>query len=162
MIYKKQLTPAEALQKIKHYCSYQERCHNEVKQKLYGYGLYKKDVEQILSNLIENNYLNEERFAIQYAGGRFRIKHWGRRKIQYELQQKGVSSYCIKIALKEISEADYLEELRRLAAARYESLKGEQYLTRQAKTAAFLVQKGFESNLVTAAIAGIVQKNKST
>ena len=76
----------EALKKIKHYCSYQERSHREVMDKLYTFGLYKSEVNEILSNVIENNYLNEERFAIQFAGGKFRIKQWGRKKIQYELQ----------------------------------------------------------------------------
>jgi regulatory protein len=161
MTFNKRLTPDQALQKIRHFCSYQERCHLEVKQKLYGYGLYKKDVEEVISNLIENNYLNEERFAVQFAGGKFRMKHWGRRKIQYELLQKGVSSYCIKFALKQISEEDYTQQLKKLAATKYELLRGEHYLARQAKTAAYLVQKGFEPNLVNAVINEIVQNNKS-
>jgi regulatory protein len=159
-MYKKQLTPAEALQKIKHYCSYQERCHNEVKQKLYGYGLYKKDVEEIISNLIENNYLNEERFAIQYAGGKFRMNHWGKRRIQYELLQKGVSSYCIKIALKQIDEDDYLAQLRSLAANKFALLKNEHYLARQAKTTAYLIQKGFEPAVVSGVVNELTQKIK--
>ena len=89
-------TPQQALQKIKHYCAYQERCHSEVKEKLYGVGLRKNEVDEIISTLIEENYLNEERFAIQFAGGHFRIKNWGRVKIKYELKQKQVSDYCIK------------------------------------------------------------------
>src|ERR1700688_1600996 len=99
MIGKKQLTREQALQKARHYCAYQERCHSEVKEKLYSFGLGKKDVEESLSQLIEENYLNEERYAIQYAGGRFRLKHWGRVKIRYELRQKLVSEYCIGRAL---------------------------------------------------------------
>ena len=74
-MYKQQLTKEQALPKVRQYCTYQERSHSEVKEKLYSFGLYKKDVEQLISNLIEENYLNEERFAIVFAGGRFRIKH---------------------------------------------------------------------------------------
>ena len=96
------LDAAQAWEKIKPYCAYQERCHREVKEKLYGYGLYGHDVEQIISRLIEENYLNEERFAVAYAGGHSRIKKWGKIKITQALRQKGVSAYCIKKALQSI------------------------------------------------------------
>ena len=100
MLYKKYLTKEQALQKIKHYCAYQERCHNEVKEKLYNLGVWKKEHDEIIATLIEENYLNEERFAIAFAGGRFRIKKWGRVKIKYELKQKQVSDYCIKKSIE--------------------------------------------------------------
>jgi regulatory protein len=103
-LFKVPLTKEKALQKARHYCAYQERCHSEVKNKLYAMGLRKADVESALSDLIEQNYLNEERFAIQFAGGKFRMKHWGKSKIQYELRQKQVSEYCIRKALNEIDE----------------------------------------------------------
>src|ERR1700709_658618 len=96
MAFKKYLTREQALQKARHYCGYQERCHSEVKEKLYSLGLHKQQVEECLSQLIEENYLNEERFAQQFAGGKFRMKQWGRVKIKYELKQKQVSEYCIK------------------------------------------------------------------
>ena len=95
MLQKKYLTPAQALQKLKHFCGYQERSHYETQQKLYSLGLYKKDVEILLSQLIEENYLNEERYATAFAGGRFRIKQWGRVKIKYELQQQPVGDRTI-------------------------------------------------------------------
>ncbi len=155
MYSKKSLTPEQAFQKIKQFCAYQERCHREVTEKLYGYGLYKKDVEIILTNLIEENYLNEERFAIAFAGGKFRIKQWGRVKIQYDLKQKGVSSFCITLALKEIDEGTYLLTLQSVATKKWDSLKGEQHLSRRAKTTAYLLQKGFEQHLIAAAIAAI-------
>ena len=156
---KKSLTPDQAFQKIKQFCAYQERCHREVTEKLYGYGLYKKDVEIILSRLIEENYLNEERFAIAFAGGKFRIKQWGRVKIKYDLKQKGISNYCITLALKEIDEETYLETLKTLATKKWESLKGEQYLNRRAKTTGYLLQKGFEQHLIGAVIEEIRQRN---
>ena len=119
------LSKEQALPKIKQYCTYQERCHAEVKEKLYAFGLYKKDVEQLMSQLIEENYLNEERFAIQYAGGKFRMNQWGRIKIKYALKQKQVSDYCIKKALKEINESDYKKTLQKLAEKKLKTLKKE-------------------------------------
>ena len=104
-MYKKYVTNEQALQKLKHYCAYQERCHSEVKEKLYSLGVWKKDQDQMIATMIEEGYLNEERFAIAFASGRFKIKHWGRVKIKYELKQKQVSEYCIKKALKQIEEA---------------------------------------------------------
>lgn len=146
----------DALKKIRHYCSYQERCHKEVKEKLYSFGLYKADVEALLSEMIEHNYLNEERFAIQYAGGKFRMKQWGRKKIQYELQQKGVSKVNIIAGLKEIAEEDYLNTLEKLAANKWTGLKGETGISRQAKTVAYLIQKGYEYHLINGVIKNMI------
>src|SRR4051812_46894646 len=101
-------TPQQAFSKIKNYCAYQERCHSEVKEKLFSYGLAKNDVEELICKLVVENYLNEERFAIQFAGGKFRIKQWGKTKIRYELRQKQVSEYCIKKALSLIEDSAYL------------------------------------------------------
>ena len=93
------LSLEQALQKLRHYCGYQERCHQEVKEKLYSLGLRKQDVETAIATLIEEDYLNEERFATQFAGGHFRLKQWGRVKIRFELKLKQVSEYNIKKAL---------------------------------------------------------------
>src|SRR5882724_4652199 len=125
MIRRQHLTKEQALQKAKHYCAYQERCHSEVKGKLYSLGLWKKDVEELLSQLIEENYLNEERFAIQFAGGKFRMKQWGKVKIQYMLKQKRISAYCIKKAMKEIDDETYEKVLKKLALQKLSSLKTE-------------------------------------
>jgi regulatory protein len=157
MFSSKRATKDEALKKIKSYCTYQERSHNEVKAKLYSYGLYKVQTEEILSALIEENHLNEERFAKQYAGGKFRMKEWGRRKIEYELQQKGVNKVNIKLGLKEIEEAQYLVVLQKLALKKWKELSGQQYLVRQAKTTAYLLQKGFEPALISNVINGILK-----
>ena len=100
-------TPQQAVPKIKQYCAYQERCHVEVRDKLYSYGLIKPEVEEIIYTLITENYLNEERFAIHYAGGKFRMKQWGKNKIKLALKQKQISEYCIKKALKVIDETEY-------------------------------------------------------
>jgi len=149
MIRRSSLTPEQALQKARHYCAYQERCHSEVKEKLYSFGLHKKDVEAALSTLIEENYLNEERFALQFAGGRFRLKQWGRVKIRYELKQKEVGDYCIKKALAAIAEDDYTQTLEKLAAAKWETLKEEENVfTRRRKLQEYLQQKGYEADRV--------------
>jgi len=147
-MYKKQLTKEQALQKLKHYCAYQERCHSEVKDKLYQLGVWKKDHDEIIAALIEENYLNEERFAVAFAGGKFRIKQWGRVRIKYELKQKQVSEYSIKKAMKQIDEEEYLSLLNKLAKEKYAALKNEQYLIRKKKTMDYLAAKGFEADLV--------------
>ncbi len=147
-MYKKQLTKEQALQKLKHYCAYQERCHSEVKDKLYQLGVWKKDHDEIIAVLIEENYLNEERFAVAFAGGKFRIKQWGRVRIKYELKQKQVSEYSIKKAMKQIDEEEYLSLLNKLAKEKYAALKNEQYLIRKKKTMDYLAAKGFEADLV--------------
>ena len=154
------VTKEQALQKLKHYCGYQERCHVEVKQKLYSLGLWKKDVDALLSQLIEENYLNEERFAQLFAGGKFRMKHWGRIKIIYELKQKKISEYCIKKGLKEIDENDYKKTLLKLATAKWETLKTEKNVfVKKNKTINYLLQKGYESSLANDAIA-LLQETK--
>ena len=146
--YKKQLTPGQALQKLRHYCAYQERCHSEVKEKLYSLGVDKKDLDGIIATLIEEGCLDEERFAIAFAGGKFRIKQWGRVKIKYELKQKQVSSYSINKALKQINEKEYIDVLKKLAEDKFASLKNEQSFLRKKKTIDYLLQKGFEGELV--------------
>ena len=134
----------QAIQRIRHYCAYQERAQQEVRDKLYELGMTMDEVEEIMSDLIAENFLNEERFATQFAGGHFRIKGWGKVKIQHALQQKRVSSYNIKIGLKAIDEDAYLKTLQQLASKKWNSLKGERGLSRMAKTYAFLHQRGFE------------------
>lgn len=142
-------TPHQSLPKIKHYCAYQERCHSEVKEKLYSFGLHKNEVDNLISQLIEDNYLNEERFAIQFAGGKFRVKQWGRIKIKYQLKQKQVSEYCIKKALAGIDSEDYQNTLSKLAELKLKTLKTEKNIFFKKKQLQdHLRMKGFESDLV--------------
>ena len=151
-IQKKHLTKEQALQKLRQYCAYQERSHQEVQQKLWDLGVWRSEHDEIIATLIEEDYLNEERFAIQYAGGKFRMKDWGRKKIYYGLKEKKVSEYCIKKAMKEIDEEQYEKKLLQLAEKKYALLKGEQYLIRQKKTMDYLLQKGYEPELISRAI----------
>ncbi|HEX6181481.1 MAG TPA: RecX family transcriptional regulator, partial [Chitinophagaceae bacterium] len=115
MLRAKQISKEQALQKIRIYCGYQERSHNEVKEKLYSFGLRKNTVDEIMAQLIEENFLDEERFAVQFAGGKFRMKQWGKAKIIHALKQKGVSQYCIRKAIEEIDELTYRQVLHKLA-----------------------------------------------
>ncbi|MBL7733561.1 MAG: RecX family transcriptional regulator [Chitinophagaceae bacterium] len=155
-MYKQSLTKEQALQKLKHYCAYQERCHSEVKEKLFDLGVRMKEHDEIIATLIEENYLNEERFASAFAGGKFRIKQWGRVKIRYELKQRQVSDYCIKKAMKQIEEEIYWQTLLTLAEKKYASLKGEQYLVRQKKTADHLRRNGYEPDLIQTALKEVM------
>ena len=153
-MFRKQLTKEQAFQKIKHFAAYQERSHFEAKERLYSLGLRKIDVEELLSKLIEENYLNEERFAMQFARGKFRMKQWGKVKITYELKQRKVSEYCIKKALKEIDEAEYEKILKKLAGQKWKSIKGPgvNHFTKMSKATSYLLQKGFEAPLVKAEV----------
>ena len=146
----------KATAKIKHFCSYQERCHREVKEKLYGFGLRKEEREEIVSLLIGEGYLNEERFAVEFAGGKFRIKQWGRVKIRYELKQKAISDYCIKKGLQAIHEEDYAKTLEQLFEKKLKTLQKEKNIfLKKSKVQAFLLQRGFEPSLVQALIQKI-------
>ncbi|UYQ92504.1 RecX family transcriptional regulator [Chitinophaga horti] len=149
----------QELQKLRNYCAYQERAHSEVRSKCFELGLKGEAIDQLITALIEENFLNEERFACAFAGGRFRMKQWGRKKIVQELKMKQVSPYCIKKALKEIDEDDYMATLNKLAEKKYESLKGEQYLKRQYKTMQFLLQRGFEQELIGEVIKQIAKSS---
>ena len=155
---KKYLTKEQAIQKLKHYCSYQERSHNEVQQKLWELGVRRAEHDEIIAVLIEEDYLNEELFAKQFVGGKFRMKDWGRKKIYFGLKEKGIGDYLIKRAMKEIDEEVYHKTLRDLARKKYLLLKGEQYLVRKKKTIDYLLQKGYEADLVTSVVNGLGNK----
>lgn len=138
----------QAIQRIRHFCAYQERGQQEVRDKLYELGMDKDEVEEILSDLIAENFLNEARFAEIFTSGHFRIKQWGKLKIQYALQQKRVSPVNIKKALLSIDKKAYEQTLQTLALKKWKTLKAERSLSRMAKTQAFLHQRGFEPALI--------------
>jgi regulatory protein len=155
---KKRLGKDQAILSIKRFCAYQERAQQEVRDKLYEYGMSKDQVEEILSDLISENFLNEERFAIQFAGGHFRIKGWGKVKINHALKQKRVSAYNIKKALQSIDLDAYEKTLESLATKKWNSLKGERGLSKMAKTQAFLYQRGFEPQLIQSVLQKLNKK----
>jgi regulatory protein len=145
---KKKLTPKQALVKMMKYCAYQERSQHEVRQKLYEHGLYSSEVEEIISELIVEGFVNEERFAIAFAGGKFRVKAWGRIKIKHALQQHKISEYCMKKAMQSIEEVEYLESLKMILQSKWNKLKGKTDFERKNLTARFAQTKGYESELI--------------
>lgn len=149
----KKYSAEQAYSPIKLFCSYRERCHFEVKERLFGMGLAKKEVETLTSRLIEDGFLNEERFAIMFAGGHFRQKKWGKQKIIQALRMKKVGEILIKKALKEIAEDDYKANIIKAAERKWNSLAKEKPISRKAKTMAFLLQKGYEMSLVRETLA---------
>ena len=144
----KKISTDEAKQKIYRYCAYQERTHQDVKNKLYEMGLRTDDVDAILTNLITEGYLNEERFAKAFAGGKFRIKSWGRIKIIHELEARGLTKNCIQSGMKEIDDADYLKTLKVVLIKKASLIKGEDVFVKRDKLAAYAIQKGFEPEMV--------------
>ncbi len=145
---KKKLTPQQALLKAQQTCAYQERCQQEMRDKLYEWGLYSNDVENIIANLITDNFLNEERFAKTYAGGKFRIKKWGRVKIKIELKKRKISDYCIRKAMQEIPDKDYTHTLEQLIAKKSKEVKDKKPEVRNYKIAQYAISRGFEGDLV--------------
>jgi regulatory protein len=142
-------SPEKALQKIKHFCAYQERSHTEVKHKLYSLGLFKKEAEELIARLIEEEYLNEERFAIAYASGKFRNNGWGRIKIRHGLEQKGISKFFILKALQSLDESEYRAGFHRIADKKWLSLQSEKNIfVKKNKWHQFLLQKGFEQSII--------------
>ena len=145
---KKNYTPEIAWLKIARWCAYQERSQQEVRDKLYEYGLYSKDVELLISRLIGDNFLNEERFAVAFAGGKFRQLGWGKIKIKSALKQKKVSDYCMRIGLSSISEKDYIIKLEKVIAKRSREEKEKNPMKRMYKLAHYAISRGYESDLV--------------
>lgn len=143
------MTPKQALPKLMKFCAYQERTHQEAREKLYELGVYGDDAEEVIVQLIEDNFLNEERFAKAFAGGKFRMVHWGKVKIQYALKQKGLSEYCIRKGMEEIGEEEYLQSLQKILQKKLASLATEtNTLIIKQKIAQYAIGKGYESDLV--------------
>jgi regulatory protein len=144
----KKQSPQEAKQKIQQYCAYQERAHREVRNKLFAYGLYRDEAEEIIANLIADGFLNEERFAKAFAGGKFRMKKWGRIKIIHALEGKGLSKNCITIGLREIEETSYVHTLRELLSGKSADLNDDNVYATRDKLSKYAIQKGYEPDLV--------------
>lgn len=145
---KKIFTPQEALVKAEAWCVYQERYQQEARDKLYSWGIHRADVENIIADLISKNFLNEERFAKAFAGGKFRMKKWGRVKIRLELQRRKLSAYCIQKGLAEIDEASYLKTLRKVAKEKIKSSKEKHPLKKKYKVMNYLLSRGFENDFI--------------
>lgn len=145
---KKRFTPTEALTKIQRYCAYQERSHKEVRNKLFEYGLFASQVDELLSRLITDGFLNEERFAKAFAGGKFRMKKWGRLKIKNELEFMGLTKNCIQRGLNEIEQADYRTTLKTLLKKKSAAVQETNLFKKRDKIARYAIGKGYEPELV--------------
>ena len=143
------LDKRSALVKAESYCAYQERSQQEVRNKLYDWGLWKDDVENVISELIQNNFLNEERFANAYVSGKFNIKKWGKIKIKQGLKLKKVPDKMIMKALNTIDYDEYLKVILAAAEKKAAVLTEKDKYKRKYKLMTYLLGKGFESNLIS-------------
>jgi regulatory protein len=138
----------EALIKAANFCAYQERTQKEVREKLADLAIYGDEAEEMIVWLIENNYLNEERFAKIFAGSKFRQKQWGRLKIRQELKMRGVSDYCLRVGMNEINGDDYIETLQEIIEKKAREIKDADKLVLKQKLVRFALSRGFEQDLV--------------
>jgi regulatory protein len=145
---KKNYTKEQALKKAADFCAYQERSQQEVRDKLYTWGLHKDGVENLVALLISEGYINEERFAKAFAGGKFRIKKWGRVKIKNELKLRKISEYCIRKAIQEISERDYIKSLKEIIDKKSKDINEKNNFKKAAKVASYCISRGYENEQV--------------
>lgn len=144
----KSYTFEEIKKKLEHFCAYQERCHNETVRKLKTLTYSETVIDTVIVHLIEQNYLNEERFACSFARGKHRIKHWGKIRIINELKFRTISQYNINTALKEITPEEYAATFETLAEKQWETIKERSLPKKKKKFCDFLFRKGFESHLI--------------
>lgn len=147
------------LDKLRKYCAYQERCHQEVRSKLLSIKIYGDELEEIISELIKDNYLNEERFACAFARGKFRMKKWGRNKIKQHLQVKKISSYCVRKAMEEIDEEEYegtLDRIIQKQLIKYEHLNP---LVARDKAIQYAISRGYETSIVYDRMSNLYDSN---
>lgn len=135
----------EALPKARNYCARQERCQQELRDKLYAWEVPAKEIEPIISQLIGEGFLNEARFAEHYAVSKSRQKGWGLRKIETALKQKQVSEACIRAALKAIDKEEQEGQLKKLVAKRWEREKEPNVFLKRQKVMAYFLRRGFSS-----------------
>lgn len=157
MDHTKSHTLDEATKKMESYCAYQERCHKEVLEKLKGMNMIPEAIDHILGHLIQENYLNEERFAKAFARGKFSIKKWGTNRIIRELKFRDISAYNIKSALAEIQNEDYLTTFDELAKKRLGQITEKNPFKRKKKLADYLLYRGWESHLVYEKVGELIK-----
>ena len=156
----KSYTVDEARKKLEQYCAYQERCHEEVIQKLKSLNMIPQAIDTIIAHLIEHNFLNEERFACSFARGKHRIKYWGRTRIVNELKARHISVYNINTALKEIPDNEYFSNFHTLAEKQWESIRENNIQKKKKKFFDFMMRKGFETNLIYEKITDLAQQSE--
>ena len=142
------LTVKELAAKLENYCAYQERCHRDVREKLRSLGARQHDVDLVIGHLIQANYLNEERFARNFARGKFRIKGWGRNRIVSELKARNITAPNIRAALSELETEDYEGRFDEIAQKHWESIAENHPLKKKKKFTDYLLRKGYEPELI--------------
>lgn len=143
-----QLTVSQIIQKLEHYCAYQERCHEEVLGKLRTFTNDPDEMDAVVVHLIAQNYLNEERFARAFARGKHGIKNWGRVRIKMELKKRMISERIIKAALSEIDDDDYLQNFEDVSERHWDSIREKNAMKKRKKFCDYLMRKGYESQLI--------------
>jgi len=154
-------TLEEAKRSMERYCVYQDRCHQEIEKKLREMKMIPEARDLIFLHLMEHDFLNEERFSRSFARGKFRIKQWGRRRIEMELKQRDISTYNIKAGLSEISQEEYEKVFEEVSKKRFESVHEPDVFKKRKKVADFLLRKGFESNKVYEVLRELEKENNS-
>lgn len=152
----KSYTVDEAKQLLENFCSYQERCHKEVEQKLYDLKMIPEAKEIIIIHLIEHQFLNEERFAKAFVRGKFSIKKWGKYKILKELKFRNISEYNIQSAFKEITDKDYLHTIEQVAEKKLQLIKESNKFKKRNKLFSYLISKGFETELIYTVVKKLI------
>ncbi len=145
-------TLKDALQKAASFCAYQERTQQEVRNRLKEWSVWGDDAEEVIAELITQNYLNEGRFAKSFAGGKFRVKGWGKRKIQQHLKQRGISGYNLEQAMREIAPDDYRQTLTDLLDKKRRTLRDDNPLVVKQKLIRYAMSRGYESDLIFAVL----------
>lgn len=138
----------EIRKKLEHYCAYQDRCHQEVYQKMFSFNLSAHEKEELMVYLIDNNFLNEERFAQSFVRGKHNYKKWGKVRITNELKARNISSTIIKIALKEINDSLYFETFDDLANKHWETISENNLMKKRKKFCDYFMRKGWENELI--------------
>lgn len=144
----KYLSYEEALEKLRHYCGFQDRSHKEVWQKMRNLGVSEEKGDELVLQLMDEQFLDEERFARNYVRGKFKHNEWGRTKIIQGLKEKGIHQNLVDLALDEIDEEEYKKVLQKHLERKWQLLKGESDVKRRQKVGSFLIRKGFEPELV--------------
>lgn len=156
MIRNSSYTVKEAKKKLEGYCSYQERCHKEIEQKLTEMNMIELAKDDIIMHLMSYNFLNEERFAKSFARGKFRIKNWGKQRIIRELKFRNISEFNIKTALNEFTTEEYLNSFNSLANKKVQYIKEVNIFKKRKKLADYLLYRGWESDLVYAKVKELI------
>lgn len=156
---KKYFSIEEIKRKLERYCVYQDRCHKEIETKLKEFILIEEAKNQIILHLLEHDFVNEERFSKSFARGKFRVKKWGKQRIVREMKQREISAYNIKVALKEIDEAAYLDTVFEITEKRNRLINETNVFKRKKKLSDYLMRKGYEFELIYTTVDTVVKKS---